>query len=108
MARQETQGVDGYILEFERDGVAGCGKGGEARFVVPCRLGVMRGDVRGDAFAVGGVDMRPVTELRRRDGEHAAELAAAQDADGRSGRSEEHTSELQSLMRISYAGFCLK
>src|SRR3546814_11466509 len=85
MARQETQGVDGYILEFERDGVAGCGKGGEARFVVPCRLGVMRGDVRGDAFEVGGVDMRPVTELRRRDGEPAAELAAAQDADGRSG-----------------------
>src|SRR3546814_1114504 len=26
----------------------------------------------------------------------------------RSGRSEEHTSELQSLMRISYADFCLK
>src|SRR3546814_2752938 len=26
----------------------------------------------------------------------------------RSWRSEEHTSELQSLMRISYAGFCLK
>src|SRR3546814_9069538 len=24
------------------------------------------------------------------------------------GRSEEHTSELQSLMRMSYAGFCLK
>src|SRR3546814_9590326 len=27
---------------------------------------------------------------------------------GRIGRSEEHTSELQSLMRISYAVFCLK
>src|SRR3546814_7084265 len=27
---------------------------------------------------------------------------------GRSNRSEEHTSELQSLMRISYAVFCLK
>src|SRR3546814_6792497 len=27
---------------------------------------------------------------------------------GYSGRSEEHTSELQSLMRISYAVFCLK
>src|SRR3546814_9226960 len=27
---------------------------------------------------------------------------------GREGRSEEHTSELQSLMRISYAVFCLK
>src|SRR3546814_3289645 len=29
-------------------------------------------------------------------------------ADRSSGRSEEHTSELQSLMRISYAVFCLK
>src|SRR3546814_18429179 len=29
-------------------------------------------------------------------------------ASSRSGRSEEHTSELQSLMRISYAVFCLK
>src|SRR3546814_2885839 len=28
--------------------------------------------------------------------------------DGGNGRSEEHTSELQSLMRISYAVFCLK
>src|SRR3546814_2022123 len=28
--------------------------------------------------------------------------------DARVGRSEEHTSELQSLMRISYAVFCLK
>src|SRR3546814_4431403 len=27
---------------------------------------------------------------------------------GNAGRSEEHTSELQSLMRISYAVFCLK
>src|SRR3546814_6800088 len=27
---------------------------------------------------------------------------------GKTGRSEEHTSELQSLMRISYAVFCLK
>src|SRR3546814_4960182 len=38
----------------------------------------------------------------------AADLVqgAAWDADGQ--RSEEHTSELQSLMRISYAVFCLK
>src|SRR3546814_3398944 len=28
--------------------------------------------------------------------------------EGRNARSEEHTSELQSLMRISYAVFCLK
>src|SRR3546814_8253546 len=36
-----------------------------------------------------------------RAGEEIASLRAA-------GRSEEHTSELQSLMRISYAVFCLK
>src|SRR3546814_10713607 len=32
----------------------------------------------------------------------------ARDSDDLIGRSEEHTSELQSLMRISYAVFCLK
>src|SRR3546814_5861386 len=32
----------------------------------------------------------------------------AQIGDSGTGRSEEHTSELQSLMRISYAVFCLK
>src|SRR3546814_1740282 len=40
--------------------------------------------------------------LGRRQARHRAD-------DGRArGRSEEHTSELQSLMRISYAVFCLK
>src|SRR3546814_5546489 len=37
--------------------------------------------------------------------DHAAEAIWALD---HAGRSEEHTSELQSLMRISYAVFCLK
>src|SRR3546814_10185315 len=36
--------------------------------------------------------------------DHGQELAIRSDR----GRSEEHTSELQSLMRISYAVFCLK
>src|SRR3546814_9741087 len=35
-------------------------------------------------------------------------LNLAQSFNGFGGRSEEHTSELQSLMRISYAVFCLK
>src|SRR3546814_1184727 len=34
--------------------------------------------------------------------------ATVANADSSSARSEEHTSELQSLMRISYAVFCLK
>src|SRR3546814_4111162 len=37
---------------------------------------------------------------------HAAEILAGS-ASGARNRSEEHTSELQSLMRISYAVFCL-
>src|SRR3546814_9579707 len=39
---------------------------------------------------------------------HAEPLLDSSDMFGRHGRSEEHTSELQSLMRISYAVFCLK
>src|SRR3546814_953968 len=38
----------------------------------------------------------------------AAAAAARPDRTADRGRSEEHTSELQSLMRISYAVFCLK
>src|SRR3546814_980669 len=37
-----------------------------------------------------------------------ATIVRAGDADGRYQRSEEHTSELQSLMRIAYAVFCMK
>src|SRR3546814_1687101 len=39
--------------------------------------------------------------------EHRQHAVAPQQAEGED-RSEEHTSELQSLMRISYAVFCLK
>src|SRR3546814_6119509 len=51
------------------------------------------GDQR-PAFARGGVTILVRTKTQRRE--------------GISKRSEEHTSELQSLMRISYAVFCLK
>src|SRR3546814_7400202 len=44
---------------------------------------------------------RPERDERRLD-------AAAGERRAQSARSEEHTSELQSLMRISYAVFCLK
>src|SRR3546814_8108143 len=45
------------------------------------------------------------TGRRRRDRDARPHL---QPHDRAAGRSEEHTSELQSLMRISYAVFCLK
>src|SRR3546814_4560952 len=46
--------------------------------------------------------MRPVFETKHRKGLRSGP------ADAGVPRSEEHTSELQSLMRISYAVFCLK
>src|SRR3546814_9908788 len=58
--------------------------------------------------AVGGRDL-PVGFCRSalgRDG--LAGKAVAPECAPTGGRSEEHTSELQSLMRISYAVFCLK
>src|SRR3546814_3670103 len=58
---------------------------------------------RGRARLVGARGRAPRAAVRRRQ--------AAGDVEEdrrRQGRSEEHTSELQSLMRISYAVFCLK
>src|SRR3546814_3252443 len=49
-----------------------------------------------------------VMRLHRVAGEGAARGRAHRREPGRCRRSEEHTSELQSLMRISYAVFCLK
>src|SRR3546814_15822121 len=46
--------------------------------------------------------------LRRHDDPVADLVDGAVAADAPAGRSEEYTSELQSLMRISYAVFCLK
>src|SRR3546814_5274030 len=59
----------------------------------------------------GGKQAR--TRQERGPGESAHARQAGEGCEGRSqapgkGRSEEHTSELQSLMRISYAVFCLK
>src|SRR3546814_6822370 len=69
----------------------------------------------GVAVGVGGVDaanqvarqpalfLEPVERFEGRRGDDAAEIE-----DDMRIRSEEHTSELQSLMRISYAVFCLQ
>src|SRR3546814_6849779 len=61
----------------------------------------------------GDLQGRRASRLDRAGGgqrHHCAAGASAREAGGggRRLRSEEHTSELQSLMRISYAVFCLK
>src|SRR3546814_8893084 len=75
-------------------------------------------DRRRPARAAGGADRHP--DVRRRPGDPDRRLPRTRAAgDGAAGdralgralrlhRSEEHTSELQSLMRISYAVFCFK
>src|SRR3546814_9547897 len=67
-------------------------------------------DDLGGAVDVGGEALRVVHRLvqvgAHRGEERPGQLRA--EARGPGGRSEEHTSELQSLMRISYAVFCLK
>src|SRR3546814_4788560 len=67
-----------------------------------------------------GVDLPPLLDLDAEavqyhrdlgilaDGEHQVHPALVAERGERGPRSEEHTSELQSLMRISYAVFCLK
>src|SRR3546814_3944073 len=57
-----------------------------------------------DANAKGDVVVRIADGLYRLD----APITLTAADGGQKGRSEEHTSELQSLMRISYAVFCLK
>src|SRR3546814_1172125 len=68
---------------------------------------------RDDDERKGRLEEEDGDEGGRRDGVEGAVLQrASADADHRLDhhrqRSEEHTSELQSLMRISYAVFCLK
>src|SRR3546814_2271191 len=72
--------------------LAAAGQPGGAHDRILIRRGKC-GEADGHLPAVGGIG--------------AAFRAAALVLDRR-GRSEEHTSELQSLMRISYAVFCLK
>src|SRR3546814_3078685 len=68
----------------------------------------------GHDWAILGAGVRPA-DARTRDALKAQDCLSTVielDPEGkrarRVGRSEEHTSELQSLMRISYAVFCLK
>src|SRR3546814_3494386 len=63
-----------------------------------------------DLSAVNGEIAETFNDIIELNEDLAKELARMRRSVGRDGRirSEEHTSELQSLMRISYAVFCLK
>src|SRR3546814_2575330 len=69
---------------------------------IAARLGLAVSAHEERSFGGGEHKTRPLEEVSGRDIYVIDSLA------GEADRSEEHTSELQSLMRISYAVFCLK
>src|SRR3546814_586396 len=104
-----TQGYPGYAR-----GVAAAGPG---EFVVATAMGVIARywpAQQKSEVIISGLDHQLYgVALTARGGVVVAEQGTGRIlavADGKSEvlRSEEHTSELQSLMRISYAVFCLK
>src|SRR3546814_3938191 len=83
------------------------GKGGRQR--VEIRTADIARDAGAEEQAVGGLEHQ--VEARQQEIIRAFGNGLSRDfaiRDIVAGRSEEHTSELQSLMRISYAVFCLK
>src|SRR3546814_6799283 len=78
-----------------------CGASATARFDIRRRCEQARGTAQArPRFHPAGDDRHPGHRVDDRGRADAGAAAVA--------RSEEHTSELQSLMRISYAVFCLK
>src|SRR3546814_7674638 len=73
-------------------------------------LGAVQADGVGGTRGHGKEEKRAVDLARAQhvDGDEGKCLDGADAEVGAQGRSEEHTSELQSLMRISYAVLCLK
>src|SRR3546814_5075721 len=73
------------------------------------RRGRVRGGASADGQGVAPAANRPAAHPARSGQRRSARQGAAPPLSGAGQRrSEEHTSELQSLMRISYAVFCLK
>src|SRR3546814_8694304 len=74
-------------------------------------LAALRDPDSGPAFAGASGYQRNIYAQNRPDRRHELGIdrnLLPPSQQGRAKRSEEHTSELQSLMRISYAVFCLK
>ena len=75
-------GVGGDVLELEGDDVHPAGEVADRVEVVIGGLDLAVGDLAGGGVVVRGEGVHPVAHPAGGDGEHAAELAAAEDADG--------------------------
>src|SRR6185369_12117130 len=72
----------GDVLELVGDHVDDLGEGGEGRQVIVSRHGLMRRDFERGALLVGAIDVGLEAEARGGKRQHAAQLAAAEYADG--------------------------
>src|SRR3546814_6183759 len=79
------------------------GRSGEAAMRRPMGIALLR-----DALYVTDTGNHALRKISVHDGDFETVLGSGRSGASAGGRSEEHTSELQSLMRISYAVFCLK
>src|SRR3546814_9437843 len=66
------------------------------------------GDIRFSRIVRGGRVHHQVNSLKSCAPSRRGDMARETNGESSRVRSEEHTSELQSLMRLSYAAFCLK
>src|SRR3546814_4007127 len=97
---------DGFVIDRRqiRNGVARLGCGDD-------ELGVIRPQMARDPAGGGGLVIKTFVKADGESLDRLCRLGLHHGDDQRgidAARSEEHTSELQSLMRISYAVFCLK
>ena len=74
-----------HVLPLEGDDVDALSEAGERRLVVERGDGPRRRRVIGRRRLFGGEDVGAQADLQRRHGEHAAELAGAENADRRAG-----------------------
>src|SRR3546814_6921926 len=95
--RSAGKTLDGTVQRFDAPGRGLLGEGVESGLVE-------LDDVDPRRFELARLGVQQLGEGHR----HVRAAAVVRVGDGVADRSEEHTSELQSLMRISYAVFCLK
>src|SRR3546814_1739478 len=96
MAREFQSGLDDMVREAELDDLRKAAKQ------------VTDFSIENEIKKAVDPDGSMAEDFKKTEAEMNAMLADAEKPEGFQPKSEEHTSELQSLMRISYAVFCLK
>jgi len=84
--RRGLQAGDGDLFDFKGDHVAARARSAAARSSFPPAFEARVDDEARGAGGIGIHDVDAIAERARRHGDHAAELPAAENADGRAGK----------------------